>query len=67
MFKDISFSGGFYVIMNYLDYMLYGFSEAIILEQRNNYTKFLCKEIDGKHSRIIIVQEAKKIQPIVGW
>ena len=50
--------------MNYLDFLLYGFSEAIILEKRNNYTKFFCKELDGKHTRIFIVYEAVPITPI---
>ena len=50
--------------MNYLDYLLYGFSEAIILEKRNNFTTFLCKELDCKHTRIFIVYEAVPITPI---
>lgn len=53
--------------MNYLDYLLYGFSEAIILEKRNNFTTFLCKELDGKHTRIFIVSEAMPISPVKGW
>ncbi len=50
--------------MNYLDYLLYGFSEAILLEQSHNYKKYLCKELDGKHTRIFIVYEAVPITPI---
>ena len=53
--------------MNYLDYLLYGFSEAVILAKNKNYTTFLCKSIDGKNSRIFIVYEAVQITPISGW
>lgn len=68
LFKIISLLGGFHKIMNYLDFLLYGLSKAIILEKGfpKGSIKFICKELDGKHSRIIVIYDGVPIESL-GW
>ena len=64
MFKDVSFLGGFYLIMSCLENLEFGFVNVFVLDKFSGYVRLMCKELIGGKTRVVDVYDSDVLLPI---